>query len=99
MTTVKETLTELMAPHNIPTIRLQAANSLNDMEDSERYAQVVAARTESTERLWYQIEVKDLSLFCLKLVISAAPAAALVMIGYLSFIILNSVAAQVLGGL
>ncbi len=53
----------------------------------------------SMARPWYKVGLKDLTVFFLKCVVAGAPAAMLCLVMYIGFIIFNSVAAQVLGGL
>ncbi len=50
-------------------------------------------------RRWYDVKLRDLTVFFLKCVVAVTPAALLGMIMYVAFIVFNSIAAQVLGGL
>jgi len=67
--------------------RIHAANSL-----------IHSSTVEIRAPLWYDVDLKDLTVFCLKAVVAAIPAVMLALLVYIGFFLFNTVAGQLLGG-
>jgi hypothetical protein len=96
----------------VKTVALRAMRSIAESDVVESHVRLQAAQTllyadqEPTtaieayeESRWYEVGLKDLTVFFLKCVVGVAPAVMLATILYVGFIIFTSVSSQLLGGL